>query len=216
MNIRLAIISHQSLLTLGGVSIHIKQLVKALHNLGVELEVITPTSVNNGLTHKPYLPFHVTAIPVNNPLKTVKSLEYSYKVYKYLVKNKQEFDAVHASQWSSYFSIIYKKDINIPIITKFHGTTLYGTLCGYSLNPTYYLKYELGSLAVLPIYTHMETTIARRSDGLIFISKHVEKEVLMMTRGVLCGRTQVIYNGVDTKLFKPYGPSYELKLKYGE
>jgi hypothetical protein len=44
MNLKLAVVSHQSLSTLGGISVHIRQLAEALTDLGVKVEVIAPVS----------------------------------------------------------------------------------------------------------------------------------------------------------------------------
>ena len=165
---KLAIISHQSLSTLGGISTHIRQLAEAMTRLGVDVEVIVPETrfTTSTLTY----PFRVTPIYLTSKLQTLKALEYSYKVYKYISENRRKFDAIHGSQWSTYVLVKYRDNIGIPIVTKFHGTTWIGTLVQIWLSKkmTYYKN--LVKLPISFLYSSIEKTIAKNSMGLISVS----------------------------------------------
>lgn len=139
MDLKLAIVSHQSFSTLGGISVHIKQLAEALAELGVDVDIIAPASEPD---RQSLYPFPVTLIPMNSKLQTMRTLEFSYKTYRYLVNNRRNFDAVHGSQWSMFFPCLNKRRIGLPIVTKFHGTHMFGTLYRFMLHRTYVLLHD--------------------------------------------------------------------------
>jgi len=182
--------------------------------LGVDVEVIVPETrfTTSTLTY----PFRVTPIYLTSKLQTLKALEYSYKVYKYISENRRKFDAIHGSQWSTYVLVKYRDNIGIPIVTKFHGTTWIGTLVQIWLSKkmTYYKN--LVKLPISFLYSSIEKTIAKNSMGLIFISKFVKKEVEYITQGNINTSTIVIYNGVDSDKFKPMEINLSnIKHRYG-
>jgi len=67
----------------------------------------------------------------------------------------------------------------------------------------------------MPLYAYVESAIAKKSDGLIFINKSVKKEIEILTHNKHCINTCIIYNGVDTSRFKPYEIDHKLRHKYG-
>ena len=202
MDLKLAVISHQSLSTLGGISVHIRQLAEAIVKLGVDVEVIAPaySKVADSSSYS----FKLAPILVGSRLQTMRTLEYSYKVYKYLLENRRRFDAVHGSQWSMLLPCLKKHEIGLPMITKFHGTFFHGVVNTMIYETRHWLFNEAGEALALPIYTYIESTCARKSDGIICISKSVKKEALSLSY-CNCGREmRVIYNGVDPERFKPF------------
>lgn len=212
MNLRLAIVSHQSLSTLGGISVHIRQLAEAMVRLGVDVEVIVP--VHDKVSEYPSYPFKLTPIQVNSKLETVRTIEYTYGVYRYLLENKREFDAVHGSQWSMFFPCLEKRRIGLPIITKFHGTFFYGVINTMKYETKHWLFNESGEILALPVYAYIESICARGSDGIICISNSVKEEVLSLSNGKYRGEVRVIYNGVDAEKFKPLN-HHGLRDSYG-
>lgn len=168
--------------------------------MGVKLEVIAPlsTSTDRILPH----PFPVASIPVTASAPIVRSLEFSYKVYRYLEQRKKKVDAIHGSQYSPYLLVGRQREIKAPVITKFHGTTWYGALVRLH-NRTKGFAASLRELAGASALLHAERTLAVKSAGLIFISSSVKREVESMTRGSICETNRVIYNGVDISKFAP-------------
>jgi glycosyltransferase involved in cell wall biosynthesis len=209
--LKLAVVSHQSLSTLGGISVHIRQLAEALTDLGVEVEVIAPVS-KPARQYTSYS-FEIMPIPLTSKLKTMRILEYSYKVFEYLAENRKMFDAVHGSQWSMFFPCLRKHRIKLPLVTKFHGTVLFGIKTRLALSP--FPLFHIGDLLALPMYNYIESSIATMSDGLIFVNNSVRKEVEVLTHHILPSKIRTIYNGVDTDKFKPLGAISELRYKYG-
>jgi glycosyltransferase involved in cell wall biosynthesis len=203
MDLKLAIVSHQSFSTLGGISVHIRQLAEALVKLGVDVEVIVPTS--RLIRQSPSYPFHVTPIQLNSRLQTIRTLEYSYKVYRYLAERRKRFDAVHGSQTTNFFICRNKEKIKPPVVTKFHGSTLSELLMDLRFDLRYFISSPgeaLGIAFTTPIYDYTEAYVLNRSDGVICISKYLAKDI---ARYISKGKRniQVIYNGVDTERFKP-------------
>jgi glycosyltransferase involved in cell wall biosynthesis len=215
MDLKLAIVSHQSLSTLGGISVHIRQLAEALVKLGVDVEVIVPAS---GLIRQsPSYLFSVTPIQLNSMLQTMRTLEYNYKVYRYLTENWMKFDAVHGSQWCNLFITAHKKELKIPIITKIHGTTFHLLRDAISYKPPCIYS-DINWFIIAPLYAWMESSIIRASDGIICISRYVLKEVLHLISSKGQQRNfAVIYNGVNHELFRPQRQEYihEVRQKIG-
>lgn len=211
MDLKLAIVSHQSFSTLGGISVHIRQLAEALFELGVDVEVIAPASepIRQSLS-----PFPVTLIPMNSKLQTMRTLEFSYKTYRYLEKNRGNFDAVHGSQWSNLFIVTHKEELRLPVVTKMHGVTFYLLKRAFKFKPLS-IHSDVGWFITAPLYSFIESNILKMSDGVICISKTVLDEA-----SCLIGRRDrykftYIYNGVDYKTFRPLKHKYKLKQRIG-
>lgn len=208
----MAIVSHQPLSTLGGVPVHILQLAEAMFKLGVNVEVIAPSF--EPVKRFPSYLFHVTPIQLNNRLQTIRALEYSFKVYRYLTENRMKFDIIHGSQWSMFFSCLKKKEVGLPMVTKFHGTFFYEVANTFRYEMKNMLRDDAGSFGVLPIYAYMESICAKKSDGIICISNSVRNEVLAIVGRKYEDKIQVIYNGVDTEKFRPLSKIDELRRIY--
>ncbi|MEM2780189.1 MAG: glycosyltransferase family 4 protein [Candidatus Bathyarchaeia archaeon] len=200
MNLKLMMISPQPLSDLGGVPIHLIHLATAMVKLGVDVEMIMP---KYGSFKNSTFSFNLTSISLNNRLKTLRTIEYSFKAYKYLLKSKNNFDAVHGSQWSMFYPCINKQALGLPLLTKFHGTYLFGTIYKFLLNKKHAMIHDIPQILMTPLYTYIESKIAEKSDGLIFINKSLKKEVEAFVYRKLCRDVRIIYNGVDTKKFRP-------------
>jgi len=204
-------ISHQSLSTLGGVPLHIHQLAEALVDLGVRVDVVAPAPQmgEQGISCR----FPLTTIRLSSPLATGRAVEFCYKVHRRITERKRRPDAIHASQWSGYIIGRHAYGAGIPVVTKFHGTMFYGALARIRSR-------ELRCPAIFAeaggalFYLHAERTVARNSQGLIFISASVRREVESMTLGRIAGNSCIIYNGVDTAKFRPLDTT-NLRERYG-
>ncbi|HDD64252.1 MAG TPA: glycosyltransferase family 1 protein [Thermoprotei archaeon] len=215
MDLKLAVISHQSFSTLGGISVHIRQLAEAMVKLGVDVEVIAPAY--SKVADCSSYPFKLTPILVGSRLQTMRTLEYSYKVYKYLLENRRTFDAVHGSQWSNLFIAIHKQEHKLPIITKMHGTTFYLLRSALRYRPPRIFD-DIGWLAISPAYFHFEYIILKKSHGTICISRAVKNEATSLVGKSEQNRFAVIYNGVNHKAFRPLRKITEIgqHMKLGE
>jgi len=200
MDLELVMISHQSLNTKGGVSLHLVQLAEAIARLGVELEMVAPAS--DSVKPSPSFPFRITPIALSSPLVTMRVLEYSQKVCKYMAEREKRPDAIHASQWSSYFLVRNLCKSGVPVVSKFHGTYRYAQLARRQSGALPFPA-SIRELAGSVLYLHAEKTVAKRSAGIIFISTSVRNEVESITRGHLGKNSRIIYNGVDTRRFRP-------------
>ncbi len=211
----MALVSHQSFSTLGGISVHIRQLADALSVVGVDVKVIAPASSSQNSKQMSSYDFTATSICLGSRLATVRNLEFSYKVYRYLAENKKKFDAVHGSQYSMFFPCIKKRRIGLPAVTKFHGTVFHENLKTIRCEGRYWALDSSGELAALPVYACTESICGRKSDGVICISQSVKSEVLSMAGHRSEGKTQVIYNGVDLAKFRPFGDVDGLRATLG-
>ncbi len=200
MDLKLAMISSQPFSTMGGLPLELFQLGEALVSLGVDLDVIVPASEpsSEDLSY----PFRVTSVGLKGPPEIVRSLEYCYRVYKYIEQLRTRPDAVHGSQWSPYFLVRRQRDINLPIVTRFHGTSWYGALTRVQ-SGTVGPFASLRELAGATMYLHAEKTVAARSTGLTFLSASVKREVESMTGRKIAKSSCVIHCGVNVRKFRP-------------
>lgn len=200
--LRLALVCHKPLSLVGGVPVSYTSLADALVKMGVDVELISPDSspVRDGS------PVRMTGIRCYSSSETARTLEYSNKVARYLQVNSSRFDAVHGGQWSMLFPVSRRRNLELPMITKFHGTYFFGTLTRFAETKAAFVQHGLSSFPIMPLYTWIERFVARNSAGLVFITNSTRREVKRATLLRQLGPNQVIYNGVDTEEFSPKAP----------
>ncbi len=198
---------------IGGMEVHAQTLAEAAASLGHRITVIT-TSHPKGLEHKEQKDINYYF------LKDTRSSRYTRSwwvasVNKLLQLHQEEkIDVIWAESFSGcYYARRFKAKIGIPIISVMQGTGIIGVIkTGWNAITSFqdlinfltkYLPEAIFATSGLFFQT------LRYSDAIIAISDKTKEEI---TREFFVpdGKTFVVYNGIDTEIFKPDRQKREL------
>jgi len=195
--------SVQFLRSRGGLAHHIYRLAKATAELGHNVKVLTTEHLNTDDVYRLRKKDNLNVYLIPNQLgQNALNEIVRGTLIANVVDQFRGVDFIHASQLAAFGCL--SKKIS-PLITKFHGVVSgYASANMYALLDFKYAHllwwYSLASLSKnilsFPLQMALERKIARGSDHLIAISKHVA-ESLQMQYGIDRSKINVIYNGVD-------------------
>lgn len=211
-------------LLVGGLGTYAEYITHELVELGHDVTVFTLN--NNGLktheimrgveVHRPQIadasnifPFFVTDdlkkwgtnIKLFNDIFIYNILSSTKFINGLIKKENYKFDVACVHDWlSSIAGLIIKNEINIPVVFHVHSTE-WGRSGGQ------------GSEVV----THFERSMAQRSDKIITVSYAMQED--LAKHGWPQSKINVVWNGVDPKIYNPINVSKEevsiIRQKYG-
>jgi glycosyltransferase involved in cell wall biosynthesis len=193
----------------GGVARHVYELANSLTEKGVSVAIVTISNtfklhyqiINNKLEI-----FRLSIPRVSLPIIGYYSstLCFSALVDKFIsnILKKRDIDGIQFSNISGFVTLL-KREMNVPLVTKVHGTWILNrnivkmmtSTSDLLLRPTILFNY-LGALTIDKICYH-------HSDKIITI-REKDKSYLIQRLKIPPEKVSVIYNGVNHKMFNPY------------
>jgi len=194
---------------IGGMEIHICDLVNCLIKRGHQVSIITSRHPE-GL--KKEEKGDLTIYYVDGEAWYIKKWRYNrnaLKLFKNLINHKK-FDVVHCQSFEGY-GVVSRYGQHIPLVVTSHGTSfneIRTILAGREK-----LKSYLGLPFWMKYYLVDERVIFQRSDRVIAVSNELKKDIKRQYKTPE-EKLVVIPNGIDINKFKPMGVD-DLKKKWG-
>lgn len=184
----------------GGMNVYVMQLAKELVNKGHVVDIYTRLQSRRHRkivqVNKNLRVVHVEAGPSQTPKKKLINFvsEFSKNVYTFILNEKLTYDVIHAHYYLSGLGAIELRDkynLALPVVVNFHTLALMKNLVARS---------DLEREETNRI--NAELMLSQKAD-LLVASSESDKEYLTYLYGVDKNRVQLIYPGVDTKIFHP-------------
>ena len=189
------------------------------YGLGPNFYFISKEQVKLGLE------VHVIARrkPDETPYEEVEGIKVHRVEFPYNVKairkigelnKKLGIDVVHAHGTCGILYPLFRREIGLPIVAHAHSITLGMTRHAFRLPVKSSLKLFLKSRFREESSIIRERFFWQHVDSLIAVSEAQKKELTELY-GIKSEKIHVVYNGVETSIFKPLGDTQQLKKKLG-
>ncbi|MEM1512290.1 MAG: glycosyltransferase family 4 protein [Candidatus Jordarchaeales archaeon] len=190
----------------GGLGVHGYENSKALAKLGCRVSVITRFAVSNPVFQKE-AGVKVYRVPERRVVMTIPfndfraflsaNLAFNIAATAKIIELEKErrFDLCHVHDWLSAISgLSVKEALGKPMVFTVHSTE----------------SVRSGDKGIEPIM-NLEKLCAEKADIVITVSNYIKQEVARM--GLSEEKIRVIYNGVDSKRFKPASEREKRKVR---
>ncbi len=220
--LRIALLGYRSNPFSGGQGIYLKYVSRALHALGHHVDVISgepypDLDAGINLIKLPGLNLYAQ----EEPLRALKAKHltsftdvfewasmvsggfpepytFGRRVHKFLLAQRHKYDIIHDNQSLSYGVLSLQRQ-GLPIISTIHHPIT------FDLDIALANTKGIGMRLLVKRwhhFLHMQTKVARRLNHITTVSQCSKRDI-SAAFGVSLENIEVIYNGVDTNLFKP-------------
>jgi glycosyltransferase involved in cell wall biosynthesis len=220
--LRIALLAYRGKPHVGGQGVYVRQLAKALVDLGHHVEVLggqpypeLPDTVP--LVELPSLDIYNDHFPARMPglweLKDWKDwlevtsfsagqfpepLAFSMRAWDHLRHRKDDFDIVHDNQTLGYGLLLIER-MGLPVLATIHHPITVDRRLEMSHAPTRWKRLSLGRWYG---FTKMQTRVAKRLRRVVTVSENSFKDIVA-DHQVDPSRMAIVPVGVDPDVFKP-------------
>ena len=220
--LRIALLSYRGNPHSGGQGVYVRNLSKALHDLGHHVEVIAGQPYPDvdddiALTKLPSLDLYRADDPFRRPRRHElrdpidiaeyalmctaafpEPLTFTLRAMRELRRRSNDFDVVHDNQSLGY-GLLQIQRSGLPVIATVHHPCSIDRDLAVAAAPDWKRR---ASLTRWYSFTRMQGRVARRLPRLISVSETARGDVVREFR-VPEEKVTVVHNGVDTDLFRP-------------
>lgn len=220
--LRIALLAYRGKPHVGGQGVYIRQLAKALTDLGHSVEVLggqpypeVPDGVE--LVELPSLDIYNEHFPARTPgfweIKNWKDmvevlsfsagqfpepLAFSLRAWDHLKNRTDDFDIVHDNQTLGY-GLLAIEAAGLPVLATIHHPITVDRRLELEHAPNWRKRWSLGRWYS---FTHMQTQVARRLQRVVTVSENSYKDIVADHK-VDPDRMAIVPVGVDPDVFRP-------------
>jgi glycosyltransferase involved in cell wall biosynthesis len=220
--LRIALLAYRGKPHVGGQGVYIRQLAKALTDLGHSVEVLggqpypeVPEGVE--LVELPSLDIYNEHFPARTPgfweIKNWKDmvevlsfsagqfpepLAFSLRAWDHLKNRTDDFDIVHDNQTLGY-GLLAIEAAGLPVLATIHHPITVDRRLELEHAPNWRKRWSLGRWYS---FTHMQTQVARRLQRVVTVSENSYKDIVTDHK-VDPDRMAIVPVGVDPDVFRP-------------
>ncbi len=220
--LRIALLAYRGKPHVGGQGVYIRQLAKALTDLGHRVEILggqpypeVPEGV--GLVQLPSLDIYNEYFPARTPgfweIKNWKDLvevlsfsagqfpeplAFSLRAWDHLRSRRDDFDIVHDNQTLGY-GLLAIEAMGLPVLATIHHPITVDRRLEVEHAPNWRKRWSLGRWYS---FTHMQTQVARRLQRVVTVSENSFKDIVA-DHQVDPDRMAIVPVGVDPDVFAP-------------
>lgn len=220
--LRIALLAYRGKPHVGGQGVYIRQLAKALTDLGHSVEILggqpypeVPEGVT--LVELPSLDIYNEHFPARTPgfweIKNWKDLvevlsfsagqfpeplAFSLRAWDHLKGRKDDFDIVHDNQTLGY-GLLAIEAMGLPVLATIHHPITVDRRLELEHAPNWRKRWSLGRWYS---FTHMQTQVARRLQRVVTVSENSFKDIVA-DHQVDPDRMAIVPVGVDPDVFEP-------------
>jgi glycosyltransferase involved in cell wall biosynthesis len=220
--LRIALLAYRGKPHVGGQGVYVRQLAKALTDLGHTVEVLggqpypeVPEGV--ALVELPSLDIYNEHFPARPPgfweIKDWKDLvevlsfssgqfpeplAFSLRAWDHLRHRKDDFDIVHDNQTLGY-GLLAIEAMGLPVLATIHHPITVDRRLEVEHAPSWFKRWSLNRWYS---FTHMQTQVARRLPRVVTVSENSFKDIVADHR-VDPERMAIVPVGVDPDVFRP-------------
>jgi len=185
----------------GGLEYHTQKLTEGLARCGQEISIIT-TAHPEGKEYEKVNGVDIYYCPKSKPGR------YSFNWWKESVKTfetlhqQKNFDLVHSQSAGAYYFLRrgLNKKYNLPVVVTLHGTSL--NEIRTKLKIPFDLRSKISLLKNIYTYLFWDRFYLRAADMVIATSDQ-QLELIKKFYPVKAENLSLVYNGIDTDLFRP-------------
>ena len=185
--------------TVGGAEAVILNLCKNIGDIDkTKIDIVCCSTSENNLKKTPYgilINLNVKFEGIDSFSTAINKVVYNFKLNNYIKKNYSKYDIIHF-HGDNGFS---KMSNGINIITTFHGFS-YIKYKKYNFIKRFFAYYSS---------SRYEFNNLKRSKEIVAVSNMIKKQISDYTNKNI----EVIYNGIDTELYRPASLSEKNKIK---